>query len=189
MPFALITGAFHFYLALAPETRTRYVSYVLRKARNPYRWIEYAITASLMTWVILQVSGVTNVLTLVMVGVVGNVVLQSFGWMMELYNPPPLKRVSWWPTLAGWLLFAGQWTVIFAYFFAAAGSGRAPWFVYAVVVGMFVQFCAFGAVQLLYFTGRITAYRSEMVYVVLSLTSKLWLNWTLLAATLATPAS
>lgn len=197
LPFAAITGGYHFFLALWPERTTHYRRYVFRKQRNPYRWQEYSITASLMTWVVLAVSGVTNVMTLVVVGVVCNVVLQIFGHMMEIYNPPERKSISWWPTYSGWLLFMGQWIVIFAYFFAGVTSPRplgvasVPWFVYTIVIGLFFQFSLFGAVQLAHFYGwprfMRDYYYVEVAYGVLSLVSKLWLNWTLLAGTIQNP--
>lgn len=177
LPFSLITALFHLYLAFGKESTTRYRSYVFVKGYNPYRWIEYAITASLMTWVIMQVAGVTNVIALAVVGVVGNVILQFQGYLMDVFNPPNRTKTTWVPTLLGWLLFCGQWALIWAYFFAL---DTRSWVVYTVVIGCFLWFCLFGLVQLLHYNGSWKdPYTVELAYMALSYTAKFYLNWNL----------
>lgn len=184
LPFSAVTSLFHFYLALGGEKTTRYREYVFGKGRNPYRWIEYGITASLMTWGILQVAGATNILILVMVGIICNMALQYQGYLMEVMNPPKRQKTLWGPTMAGWLIFAGQWAIILTYFGDQVSKGSTPWFVYTIVIGELVQFSLFGLVQILQFTGRMSSYRSEISYIVLSYTSKLWTIWNLTIAML-----
>ena len=179
LPFSFITACFHLFLGFAPEATSKYRSYVFIRSFNPYRWLEYAITASLMTWVILQIAGVTDIATLVVVGVVGNVVLQCQGYFMDVLNPPNRPKINWLPTVAGWFLFAGQWTMIWLYF---GYLSNRTWLEYTVVVGMFVQFCLFGMVQLLHYMrvqGFVSAYQVELWYMGLSYTSKFYLNWNL----------
>lgn len=173
VPFSLITGIFHLFLAFGAESTTHYKSYVFVKGYNPYRWIEYAITASFMTWVILQVSGVTNILTLLVVGVGCNVALQAQGYFMDILNG------NWVPTWVGWVVFSFQWTLIWTYF--AYQAPGAPWIVYSVVIGMFIQYCLFGLVQILQYT-RVwpDPYQIELAYIGLSYTSKFYLNWNLI---------
>lgn len=201
LAFPLITAAFHFIIAFVPAVRKQYNQWVFNEGRNPLRWIEYSSTASQMTWVILQLSGVTNIFLLVIVGIVCNVALQAQGHFMELLNAPPSnkknnnKHVNWTPTLSGWLIFMGMWSVIFSYFFKALASQRpstaeqVPWFVYTIVIGLFFQFALFGFVQILryasfaktWFGGFFSsAYGYEMSYIILSLTSKAFLVLNLL---------
>lgn len=178
LPFSFITALFHLYLAYGAESNTRYRSYVFVKGYNPYRWIEYAITASLMTWVIMQVAGVTNVITLVVVGVVGNVVLQFQGHLMDISNPSNRTNTIWTPTAIGWLLFCAQWALIWSYFFALTTR---TWVVYTIVIGCFVFFCLFGLLQLLHYMRILKdPYVVELGYMTLSYTAKFYLNWNLL---------
>jgi hypothetical protein len=208
LAFPLITAAFHALIAFVPAVRKQYNQWVFNEGRNPLRWIEYSITASLMTWVIMQLSGVTNIFLLVIVGIVCNVALQAQGHFMEIINTPQekpnkknnfvvsMRTINWIPTLSGWLLFMGQWSVIFSYFFKALASPRpitamqVPWFVYTIVIGLFFQFALFGMVQLLryapfaktWFRGFFSTggYGYEMSYIILSLTSKVFLTLNLL---------
>jgi hypothetical protein len=191
VPFSLITAIFHFIIAYDVRTWTSYTRLALQEERNPLRWIEYSITASLMTWVILQLSGITNIFMLLVVGVVMNAALQCTGHFMEVLNTPSqIKRrggkINWLPTVAGWVIFATQWSVIFGYFFTAvtSASDDVPWFVWTVVIGLFGMFSAFGFVQLFHyrrwkFLRLDTGYGAEMAFVVLSLVSKVTLDWIL----------
>ena len=188
LPFSAITSVFHLGLAWLPEQTTHYNEYVLLKGYSPYRWIEYAITASLMTWVVLQVAGVTNVVVLVLAGIICNMVLQYQGYLMEVLNPNKRARINWGPTWAGWILFVGQWALIWTYFGSTVSQG-APWYVYAIVIGMFVQYCFFGMVQLVQFTGFMDSYGAERAYIILSYTSKCFQLYVLVIAMLTSPAT
>ena len=194
LPFPLITALFHGLLAFYAPMRKRYTRLALLEGRNPYRWLEYSITASFMTWVIMQLAGLTNLLTLVLGAVVCNVALQYQGHFMERLNPLPARKqgkVDWTPTVVGWIIFVGQWLLIFAYFFAAIGSGaeRTPGFVYGIVFGLFGLFSLFGVVQLLHFlrVGFLaSAYQVERAYIVLSFAAKFTLDLVLILGILGT---
>ena len=183
LPFPFITALFHATIALNDGVRDEYTRRAIFQAFNPLRWLEYAITASFMTWIILQLSGVTNILTLIFVGIIGNVALQAQGYMMEKMNPPRNKqRINWIPTIVGWLIFVGQWSIIVTYFFAS-DLENAPGFVYGAVFGLVFQFALFGIVQLCHYLGwprfLRTGYATEIAFVVLSFISKFFLDWTL----------
>lgn len=177
LPFPLITCLFHAAIAFVPSVWHYYRHSVIKLDRgNALRWLEYSITASLMTWVILQLSGVTNVLTLIVVGVLANIALQWQGHLQER-----LQRRSWVPTAVGWIIFMGQWTIILTYFFTLVTSIAAPWFVYVIVIGLFFLFAVFGLIQFAYMMEWIrSAYVQEICYLVMSLTAKLFLTWNLL---------
>jgi hypothetical protein len=166
LPFPIITAFFHGAIGFIPYVQQKYLYYIFKEHRNPIRWFEYSITASLMTWVILQLSGVTNIYLLILAGIICNIVLQAQGHLQE-----KLPK-SWIPTLIGWIIFATQWTIIFTTF-----TNR-QWFVYSILIGMFIFFCFFGFVQL----SRVSAYRQDLLYLTLSLTAKLYLTWNLLIA-------
>lgn len=187
LPFPLITALFHLFIALHPRVRAYYEQRVFHEeqAGNPLRWLEYSITASLMIWVIMQLSGVTELFLLLVVGVVCNVALQWMGYLQE-----ELKGRSWMPTIVGWLLFVGQWVVVMSYFFSAITSPRppgteaVPWFVYSIIIGLFFIFATFGLIQLCHLLGwprwLIPAYNVEKAYIFMSMTAKLFLTWNLL---------
>lgn len=153
LPFPLITALFHLMIGFGPgllsSVQDQYLRDVMSNKGNYLRWLEYSITASLMTWVILQLSGVTNVFLLIMAGPVANIALQCQGYLQEKF-----RTRSYVPTIVGWLIFSAQWAVILSYFFVAITSERppdapnVPWFVYSIVIGLFVQFIFFGLVQL-----------------------------------------
>lgn len=189
LPFPLITALFHGFIAFVPFIFKSYTDNVLTEnndaASNPLRWFEYAITASLMTWVIMQLSGITNIFILLMLGIFGNIVLQFQGYLQE-----KTMAISRMPTLTGWLLFLAQWITIFSYFFTAITSERpanvatVPWFVYSIIIGLFFLFSTFGLIQLArvfkFPKFMVTGYAQEIAYIVMSLTAKLFLTWNLL---------
>ncbi|MBX9636397.1 MAG: heliorhodopsin HeR [Nitrosomonas sp.] len=194
LAFPLVTAIFHALIAFEPYVRKQYNDWVFLEGINPLRWIEYSFTASEMTWVIMQLSGITNIFLLVMLGIVCNVALQCQGYLMEVLNKKPATRVQWAPMLCGWLIFMGQWAVIFSYFFEALASPRpstamqVPWFVYTIVIGLFFQFALFGLVQVFryasftktWFGGFFKGFGYEISYIVLSATSKIFLVLNLL---------
>ena len=196
LPFPLITAIFHLIIAFVPTVNSYYNNQVFNAESNPLRWLEYAITASLMTYVILQLSGVTNLFLLLLVGVVCNVILQAQGYLMEKYNPPLAKannNVDWWPTLIGWIIFVFQWVVIWVYFSVTVSNvGSAPGYVWAIIFGLFFQFSLFGLVQLLHYLPYqnflSSIYAVEIAYITLSLTSKLFLTWTLQLGIIINPS-
>jgi len=133
------------------------------------QWVEYSITASLMTWVILQLVDVQNVFLLILAGPVANIALQAQGYLQERFEKTRI------PTYVGWLIFAGQWSMIWVYY---AYVPSKPWFIHSIVIGCFVWFVLFGLVQLL----RFSKYTQELLYISLSFTAKLYLTWNLLTA-------
>lgn len=210
LPFPFITAIFHGIAAFGGATvRKRYDTWVFSEGRNPMRWSEYSVTASLMTVVILFLSGVTNIFLILGVGVVGNILLQAMGYLMEVMNMSsssvPSKeprKINWMPMILGWFVFLAQWSVIFSYFFTAITSPRpptaaqVPWFVYSIVIGLFFQYSLFGLVQLLHylpfarnwFGGFFSSnYGYELSWVILSFTSKFYLVANIVIGTVTNP--
>lgn len=170
LPFPILTSFFHGIIGFYPKVQKMYVYYITKENRNPFRWIEYSITATLMTWVILQLAGVSNIYLLVFCGIVGNIALQAQGHLQE-----KIGSKSYIPTLIGWMIFSGQWTIILIHFSYLSSP---PWFVTSIIIGMFVFFFMFGYVQI----SSKSAYEQDMMYLILSFTSKFYLTWNLLIA-------
>lgn len=172
------------------KLQDRYLSAVKRGV-NAIRWLEYSITAGLMTWIITQLSGITNVYLAVLLAAVGNVTLQCHGYMHErLFMDNELAYKNWnnWiPFINGSVIFLAQWAILGAYFgtnVAASGVSNVPWFVYVSFFGLFFSFLGFPLVQICYarrWLGIKNWFRYEWYFIVLSIVSKLFLDWTLFA--------
>jgi hypothetical protein len=170
-PMPVLTGIFHAFQAVLIIANVKWYTDPLGRKQNLVRWIEYSITASLMTWIVAQLSGVTNFVLLVMVAIVMNIALQVQGYIYEI------SATKWPPMVAGLVLFCGQWTTIGSYFFRAVLTADAPAFVWVIFVGLFITFLGFPSVQLA--SPLMTWKQYEIVFVVLSAISKLLLDWTL----------
>ena len=172
--FPLVTSLFHFYIYKNVETVYKEV---LTRKCNKYRWIEYAITTPLMTFTISQLSGITNIFLLLSISVIMNTLLQFCGWLIES-TQGDVQLAS---LLSGWCIFTFQWTVIFAYFYAATTSHQVPDFVYTVIIVLFFLFSLFGVNQTYYvFFTKYTlddVVRMEYKFILLSFVSKASLDW------------
>lgn len=206
-----VTAAFH----LSQASPLSFKDY--QNGLNRIRWLEYCITASLMTFLIANLSGLVNFWLLLVVAIIGNIALQSTGYMFERANRPKLvryfgekvekgheehktgflwlredfveneKEVFWGWFIAGCFIFVAQWAVITTAFVVAvskAGSDNVPWFVWSIFFSMFFFFLSFALVMLFRALAvkvctidfyEVSTY--ETAYIVLSLTSKLSLDW------------
>jgi hypothetical protein len=189
---AWIVVAFFFlsalaHLLLAGPLRTRYEG-ELARARNPYRWIEYSLSSSLMIVAIAQLTGIADVAALVaLVGV--NAAMIGFGWIQERYERPGGSLTPFW---LGCVTGAVPWIAIGVYLIGPGASAHAPGFVYAIYVSLFASFNCFALVQYLQYRriGRFADYLvGEKTYLVLSLAAKSLLAWQIFASALAATAA
>ena len=155
--------------------------------RNYARWVEYALSSSVMIWLIAQICSVTDLFTLVALFAV-NASMILFGWLQEKYEVPGEGGMLpfWFGCLAG----AVPWVVIALLLVQPGSSSDAatPGFVYGIVVSLFVFFNVFALVQWLQYrrVGRWRDYLAgEQTYVTLSLVAKSLLAWQVFAGTLA----
>ena len=182
VPFPFITGVFHL---LAAYNVDNYYENVLRVGVNRMRWIEYAITNSLMTWSLCFLAGAGSIM-IPIICVLLNVTMQSYGWFHEMRNHRVKQQYrSLTPLLIGFVPWAGIWAVVFTYYGAnmstmTLSDGFA-------IIGTFVWSLTF-VLPLLwrYYKGNTTSanYNMEVAYIVLSLTAKLWLDWTVVVGNL-----
>ena len=172
------------------KLQDRYLSAVKRGV-NAVRWLEYSITAGLMTWIIAQLSGITNLYLVILLAAVGNVTLQCHGYMHErLFMDNELAYKNWnnWiPFINGSVIFLGQWAILAAYFITnvdASGVSNVPWYVWVSFLGLFFTFGLFPWVQICYarrWLGVKNWFKYEWWFIFLSIVSKLLLDWTLFA--------
>ncbi|MFM9125929.1 MAG: heliorhodopsin HeR [Actinomycetota bacterium] len=181
-----LSALFHFIVA-SPWFFPRYVAGLLQQ-RNIFRWVEYALSSSVMIVLIAQILGVTDVTALVaLFGVNTSMIL--FGWLQEKYESPGGGML---PFVFGCLAGIVPW-LAFLILILEPGSttgNEIPGFVYGILVSLFVLFNCFAVVQLLQYrrVGRWARYlRGEWAYIILSLVAKSALAWQIFGGTLVPP--
>ena len=183
--FFLCSALAHF--AVAYPARGRYERNLAR-GQNPARWIEYALSSSVMIVVIATLSGVQETGTLVAIFGL-NAAMILFGWSMEAANEGRTE-VQWLHYVFGCIAGAVPWVVIaIALGTAATASGAAPipGFVIAIFVSLFIAFNVFAINMVLQYrkAGRWSDYLyGERAYMLLSLVAKSLLAWQVFAGTL-----
>lgn len=158
----------------------------LAQQRNYARWVEYALSSSVMIWLIAQICSVTDVVALIVIFAV-NACMILFGWLQEKYEEPGGGMMPFW---FGCLAGAVPWVLIVLLLVRPGyeGSAETPGFVYGIVISLFVFFNIFALVQWLQYkrVGRWADYlNGERTYITLSLVAKSLLAWQVFAGTLA----
>ena len=90
--FFLLSAVAHFYV-VGPGW-ANYRAELLME-RNPYRWIEYSMSSSIMIVLIAMLVGISDIAALIaLIGV--NASMIGFGWMQERYERPGTGLVPFW---------------------------------------------------------------------------------------------
>jgi hypothetical protein len=181
--FLFLSAAAHWIIA-SPGVFGWYRNNLLRD-RNYARWIEYALSSSIMVVLIALLPGISDVAALgAIFGV--NAAMILFGLLMEHYESP--GRPNWMSYWFGVLTGAVPWVVIGIYILSPGSDSSPPTFVYAIFISLFIFFNTFAVNMVLQYrkTGRWADYLyGEKVYIVLSLTAKSLLAWQVFGGTLA----
>lgn len=175
--FSLLS--FFFHLLVATVARRTYERGIARE-QNPFRWIEYSFSATLMIVLITMLLGDYDIGALI--GVAGaNVSMILFGWLMERQNGPD-GPVDWYPFVFGCIAGPVPWIVIVVYFQGALGNAdeAVPAWVWGIMFSVFALFNCFAINQFLQYK-RVGKWRRYVVgegtYIVLSLVAKTALMW------------
>ena len=183
--FFALSAVAHFTVA-GPQWRSYQAQ--LLKNRNPYRWVEYSMSASIMIVLIAMLVGINDIAALIaLVGV--NASMIGFGWMQERYEEPGGGLGPFW---IGCLAGAVPWIAIGVYLVGPGASQHAPGFVYGIFFSLFLLFNCFAVTQLLQYrqVGKWKDYLAgESTYITLSLVAKSLLAWQIFASTLASTAN
>jgi hypothetical protein len=197
MFFFLFTAAAHMYYATNGFGSGSYLR-AIKDGWNPYRWLEYGISASVMSVLIGYSLGVHDGFQLLCLAII-TAAMQGCGFIAEASMTRGLKlnpRVLWGSTFAGWLLFVGLWIPLIATFAYLVqdvndkfkgdidpNTDRAisvPSWVWFIVIVEFVQYALFGLVQRGHIHGMLTGSatvssypKTELKYLMLSFTAKL----------------
>ena len=160
----------------------------LTRGRNPYRWLEYSLSASIMVVLIAMLVGIDDIAALIaLVGV--NASMIGFGWMQERYETPGASMQPFW---IGCLAGAIPWIAIGVYLIGPGANLHPPGFVYGIFFSIFAAFNCFPVNQWLQYrrVGRWKDYLvGERAYVTLSLVAKSLLAWQIFASTLASSST
>jgi len=166
------------------------MKWLFRFQSNPFRWMEYSISASIMAVAIGILSGIHDVhlwfLILLMhtIGMFLGYVIEMIphsgmdGYDSQSKLVPIYSHLRQTCYVISSLSISFPWLVIFCYFFNAAknGDGNIPDFVYAAFLGTFILFLTFAANSAAcHLFNRYDFATAEMIYIVLSFTAKTFL--------------
>jgi hypothetical protein len=181
--FSGLSALAHFWI-VGPGFK-RYSSDLANK-RNIARWVEYAISSTLMIVLISLINAVWNLVALIAIAG-ANVAMILFGWLQEKYEEPGKGGLLpfWFGCIAGIV----PWIAMFILLFSPGSEAEAPGFVYGIVFTLFIFFNSFALVQWLQYkeVGRWKDYLvGERTYITLSFVAKSSLAWQIFAGVLAT---
>jgi hypothetical protein len=149
----------------------------LLQNRNYGRWIEYALSSSIMIVLIAQITGISDIAALIAIFGI-NACMILFGALQEKYENP--GKPSWLPFWFGSFAGAIPWIAIAIYVWAPGLNLSPPGFVYGIIASLFVFFNCFAINMILQYK-KVGPWRDylfgEKVYILLSLTAKALLAW------------
>jgi hypothetical protein len=155
---------------------------------QPARWIEYALSSSVMIVVIAVLSGIQEIGTLVAIFGI-NAAMNLFGWSMESANQGR-EKTQWNHYVFGVIAGIVPWIVIGIALWSAStepGAAAVPTFVYVIFISLFLSFNVFAITMILQY-GKVGRWRDyivgEKTYMFLSLFAKTLLAWQVFAGTL-----
>lgn len=156
LAFCVVTMAVHAFYAGGGKWYTQRVI----AGNNSVRWVEYAVTATIMLLVIAFSSGVIELDAQILIAVCsigcmlcGDLVEKALiafrsaqGDVRMMFRSSAILA-----TMIGWILLLGAYSVIFRNFTRVATNPdkdrRPPWFVWVIVFLMFAMFSSFGGIQ------------------------------------------
>ena len=133
-----------------------YAKYALNNRVNPLRWIQYAFSYIFVAWIVLQFSGVTDVITL---GVLIAIKLAIYGCMFifEVQNQRR-SRVHWETFGLAVFLFFVFWIATLVHFgvqmASAPTAGDTPWYMWVFVLGSLLVCLLGGLIVIIHFVSR-----------------------------------
>lgn len=146
---------------------------VYEQCCNPLRWLEYSVSASLMSVLIAVLTGIYDVHLLCLIGALTGLCMVC-GALMEM---APATPRAWLPRALFWLgsvALTLAWLPILCYFFSHTGD--IPGFVYAAFLLTAVMYGLFALNMWLYRIQRRYRFdRAEYIYVLLSFVAKTFL--------------
>lgn len=179
--FSILSAIAHFYVS-GPGF-DKYIN-GLKNKRNYFRWIEYALSSTVMIILISLINAVWDVIALIAIAGV-NVSMILFGMLQEKYEEPGTGSLLpfWFGCIAGIVPWIGTFWLLLS----PGSAENAPGFVYGIVFSLFALFNSFAVVQWLQYKqiGKYKDYLAgEKTYITLSFIAKSLLAWQIFAGTL-----
>jgi hypothetical protein len=175
--FFFLTALAHFLYTMNPTTLQ---NIVVRDKRNSFRWVEYGITATLMILGISALSGITNRNSLVNIASATMFVMATGYLFEEFYSKESSKWLAPFPIILGFLVLAGVWWNIIEQFSTTIDAANEvtdiPEFVRGVIWFSLALFASFGVVPVLQMFTNLDYSVIELIYVALSMISKVGLG-------------
>lgn len=186
----LLVASFFFLSALAhlfiATIYNKHYNIDLSSGINKVRWVEYAVSSSIMMVAISLLVGVYDFPSLVMIFMLV-AIMNLLGLVMEVHNQTT-KKTNWLSYWIGCLAGIVPWLVIAFYFWLSAAEGSTPpTFVYWIFVSIFMFFSCFALNMVLQYK-KVGPWKDylygERAYIILSLVAKTLLAWQVFAGTL-----
>lgn len=166
----------------------RYLNLVDNEGYNPVKFGEYAVSASLMYWIVSSLSSAVDVKILAFM-VLSNLALQFTGYSIEKDVGQGHLGSAMRQEVTGFLIFVAQFSVIWTAFFTSINQsdetedGDVPAYVYSIIFIITALFVSFGVVSMIYVkksrkpgVNKVQLFRSiEVAYLALSIVSKSFL--------------
>jgi hypothetical protein len=183
--FLLLSAIFHFAI-VTPAFFNRYSKGLLAN-HNYFRWTEYSLSASIMIFLIAQLTGITDFNALISIFAL-NAAMIMFGALQEKYEMPGTKKLL--PFVFGSMVGIVPWIAVFMEVIqpGSTNDAQVPGFVIGVMVSIFIAFNTFAINQWLQYRakGKWASYlQGERSYITLSLVAKSALAWQLFSGVLA----
>ena len=183
--FMALSALFHF-LVITPYFFNRYKNGLLAN-HNYFRWAEYSVSASIMIFLIAQLTGVTDINALFSIFAL-NAAMIMFGALQEKYEKPGNGKLL--PFIFGSMVGIVPWVSVFLMVIQPGSTNDAevPGFVIGVMVSIFIAFNTFAINQWLQYKqiGKWKNYlQGERSYITLSLVAKSSLVWQVFSGVLA----
>lgn len=171
--YFMFTCFFHILYATDCFGTGKY-SQALANGNNYFRWIEYAISSTIMTFLILIITGVKD-FDLVIFTLIINIAMIMCGQIVEAAKDKKVKYVA---LAVGFICLLGISYVILRTFFtrliqANKYGFKIPGYVYAIVFPLIAWYASFGIVSLLQVIKGGNYLTYEKWYIFLSFLSKL----------------
>lgn len=183
--FLGLSALFHF-LVVTPYFFKRYSAGLLAH-RNYFRWAEYSLSASIMIFLIAQLTGVTDINALMAIFAL-NASMILFGALQEKYEKPGTGQLL--PFIFGSMVGIVPWVSVFLMVIQpkSVNDAEVPGFVIGIMVSIFIAFNTFAINQWLQYkqVGKWRSYlQGERSYITLSLVAKTGLAWQVFSGVLA----
>jgi hypothetical protein len=172
--FLFLSAFFHYFIFANRKAYNKY----LAKGINPFRWVEYSLSSSVIILLTSMLFGILDIGSLFMI-FVANAVMNLLGLEMERVNQ--LKtNVNWGSFILGSVIGFAPWALLAIYLLGSPNLEYVPNIVWVTVAAYFILFNAFPVNMYLQYKkiGKWKDYLyGEKSYIVLSLVAKTILAW------------